>query len=132
MVKEFDKWIELKAQLHEKSDTRRPLFKARDIWWCSLGCNVGEEEDGKNNYFDRPVLVLKKLTSNSFIGLPLTSAKKVGSWYVAVTFKNKISNVMLNQVRILDVKRCRDKFGHLDKEDFNRVVERFLELVTTP
>jgi hypothetical protein len=27
----------------------------RDVWWCSLGVNVGVEADGKHGNFERPV-----------------------------------------------------------------------------
>ena len=38
--KDFNGWIEKKKQSHYKIKTP-PLFKERDIWWVSVGVNVG-------------------------------------------------------------------------------------------
>ncbi len=33
--------------------------------WCSIGINVGDEEDGKNELYERPVLVIKKFNASA-------------------------------------------------------------------
>ena len=48
----------------------------REIWWCSLGVNVGHEEDGKNEQFERPALILKKWSNKTVIILPMTTKTK--------------------------------------------------------
>ncbi len=76
----FKKWFELKMKLwHHES---RVVFKQRELWWCSVGINLGEEIYGKGEKFTRPVLIFKKFTSNSFMALPLTTKEKkeVGMW----------------------------------------------------
>ena len=50
-----------------------PTIKERDIWWCSIGVNIGDEIDGKNELFHRPVLILKKFSSELCLVAP-TSA----------------------------------------------------------
>lgn len=50
-MKNFDSWNELKKGLE---NTNRLLdkeffFHEREIWWTSLGLNLGHEQDGKNN-----------------------------------------------------------------------------------
>ena len=125
MIKEFLSWIKLKVTLDDKIG--RPTINNREIWWCSLGCNVGEEANGKNNQFSRPVLILKKLTKHSFVGLPLTSKDKVGDWYVPVTIGEKVSNVMLHQVRVLDSKRLTTMMVRLDNKDFKEVQQAFIK-----
>ncbi|MCB9811044.1 MAG: hypothetical protein H6779_04545 [Candidatus Nomurabacteria bacterium] len=57
-MKDFKKWNIIKTKLDAKTSHR--TFKERDIWWCSLGVNVGHEENGKGGVFNRPVLVVKK------------------------------------------------------------------------
>jgi len=47
--------------------------------------NIGDEVYGKGEYFSRPVLVYKKLTNTTFLGLPITTREKTGSWYVEFT-----------------------------------------------
>ena len=50
MQKDFDKWNSLK-KIFEKEN--RELFAhPREVWWCSLGVNLGAEIDGKNDSND--------------------------------------------------------------------------------
>lgn len=52
-------WTKLKMRIHSKEE-RIIYFNEREVWWASVGINIGNEVDGKNGYFERPVLVLKK------------------------------------------------------------------------
>lgn len=124
-VNEIKNWLELKIKLWTKKD--RIVFKQGDIWWCSLGFNIGEEIFGKGEKFTRPVLIFKKFTGNSFLGLPLTTHGKKGSWYVEIEFKGTKQYVLLNQVRILDKKRLTSRLGVLGGNEYLRVKERFLK-----
>lgn len=125
-VKSIQEWCRLKIALWNKQS--KVIFKQGDIWWCSLGVNLGEEMFGKGAMFARPVLVFRKFTSNSFLGLPLTKQEKEGSWYVEITIHGKRNWVILNQARVLDKKRFTIRIGSLDNGDFEKVKERFLEL----
>ncbi len=124
-IKAFQDWCKLKIAPWGKSS--KIVFKQSDIWWCSLGMNLGEEIFGKGVKFTRPVLVFRKFTSNSFLGLPLTAQEKQGSWYVGITIHGEKSYVMLNQARILDKKRLTNRIATLDDSDFKKVRDRFLE-----
>ena len=124
-INEIKKWIELKINLWTKKD--RVVFKQGEIWWCSLGFNLGEEIFGKGEKFTRPVLIFKKFTSNSFLGLPLTTHGKKGSWYVEITIHSEKRWIMLNQARVLDKKRLTNRIGVLDDNDFEKVKEKFIE-----
>lgn len=55
--KDFEVWTKIKKESHLKEN--RILFKERDVWWCRLGVNIGDEEDGKGDSFLRPVLYKK-------------------------------------------------------------------------
>ena len=59
-VKEIKNWLELKIKIWPEK--KEIIFKRGEIWWCSLGFNVGEEIFGKGNKFTRPVLIFKKFT----------------------------------------------------------------------
>jgi mRNA interferase MazF len=74
MIKEFDKWNEKKKKIHEKDF--RSFVHEREIWWCSLGANIGHEEDGKNDKFERPILVIKKWSNKTIVIVPLTTKIK--------------------------------------------------------
>lgn len=124
-INEIKNWLELKIKLWTKKD--RVVFKQGEIWWCSLGFNLGEEIFGKGEKFTRPILIFKKFTRNSFMGLPLTMHGKKGSWYVELEVKGTKQYILLNQARILDKKRLTNKFSFVSKRDFERIKERFLE-----
>lgn len=70
-IKNFDKWNIRKKRIEKK--TQIPFFYTREIWRCSLGVNIGSEHDGKNDLYERPVLILKKFNKNTLLILPLTT-----------------------------------------------------------
>ena len=56
ILKSFIEWTKLKIKIHFRKEN--VYFKEREIWWASLGMNIGYEENGKNETFERPTLVL--------------------------------------------------------------------------
>lgn len=128
MQKDFDDWNKSKKQLQEKAN--RPLFKERDVWWCRLGVNIGDEEDGKGEFFNRPVLVLKKFNKRVFIAVPLSSKIKEDNYfYFTFTFQGKEQSVILPQIRLVDAKRLSDKMGSISKEEFAIIKARVKDLI---
>lgn len=119
----LEEWCKLKSTLSGKDS--RVIFKQQEVWWCSVGVNLGEEALGKGSLFTRPVLVLKKFTASSFLGLPLTSQAKSGTWYVEIRLHGNKNWVMLNQARMFDRKRLVDRLGTLDDATFNFVKLEF-------
>ncbi len=129
MVRKIQEWCQLKISLFNKES--KVIFKQGDIWWCSLGVNLGEEMFGKGSKFTRPVLIFRKFTSNSFLGLPLTKQEKHGNWYVEITIHEERNWVMLNQARVLDKRRLTNRIEALDNADFKKVMEKFLEFYSS-
>jgi hypothetical protein len=68
MFKDFDEWNEEKKNF-EKYSPESLIFHEREIWWCSLGVNLGDEQDGKNNLFERPVLVVRKTSQLRLVSI---------------------------------------------------------------
>jgi hypothetical protein len=60
ILKRFSEWFGLKKKLHERQQTP-PLVSEREIWWASVGENVGSEINGKSALFSRPVIIYKAL-----------------------------------------------------------------------
>ena len=116
MNKDFEQWNKRKRFLN--SSDFSIYFYEREIWWCSIGTNIGFEQDGKGNEFARPVLVLKKYNKNVFIGIPLTTAKRNGKYYYSFPFLNNISTAILSQIRLFDSKRLLRKMGRISKNDY--------------
>jgi mRNA interferase MazF len=96
-------WWRITIRLRDRQ--RKPLFKEGEIWWCSIGMNVGVEIYGKGQRFTRPVIIFKKFNKNAFLGIPLTSQLKTGKWYVLVTHGDKTDTALLAQIRVMDSKR---------------------------
>jgi len=79
MKKDFKSWHENKSNIQEAKE--RPFFHEREIWFVSIGLNIGFEEDGKGETFLRPVLILKKFNNESFWGVPITRRLKNNQYY---------------------------------------------------
>jgi mRNA interferase MazF len=127
MEKDFDKWNKKKKRL-DAHDYNPPLVSEGDLWWCAVGENVGVEASGKSIHFTRPVIVLKKFGRLGFFGIPTTTKKREGSWYVSFMHQGVDETAMLSQARIFSYKRLDKKMGTLDEEDFKNVKEAFTRL----
>ena len=124
MEKKFDSWNELK----KKINSRNPIYVSeRDIWFCSVGLNIGSEQSGKHELFERPVLVIKKVTSNTFIGVPLTSNKKKGSWYVEI--ESTDSSAIISQVKLFDTRRLARKINVIPIEEFEVIKNKLKDYI---
>ena len=116
---EFYKWHHLKQKLNNKENF--PAFKQRDIWWCHVGVNIGDEENGKNEVYSRPTLIIKKFNNHIFWGLPLTTQIKDKSYYHKIIFKEKEQCIMISQLRLWDAKRLTTKMGRLSHPQFDNL-----------
>ena len=65
MNKNFDKWNDIKKSVNNKPDNLG--VHKREVWWMTLGLNVGVETDGKHENFERPVLVLKRFNRSQHV-----------------------------------------------------------------
>jgi mRNA-degrading endonuclease toxin of MazEF toxin-antitoxin module len=130
-MKNYDKWNEVKKSIENKE--RKIGFKVREIFWVRIGQNVGSEEYGKGNEFQRPVLIVRKINTELFIGVPLTSQlKEDNDYFFQVSFRTKkgISNnsAMILQLKTFDKKRLMTRIGMLDKEQFNKTIKQIKRL----
>ncbi len=114
-VKEFDLWNTRKKEI-EKSVVER-LCHEREVWWCALGVNIGLEQDGKNELFERPVLILKRYNKNLVLILPVTSTEKDNAYYVKIK-SAMASSVILSQIRSIDSKRLLRKAGMISMKEY--------------
>jgi len=121
--KYFDKWNELKKKLHIRDE--EILFHEREIWWCSIGVNIGFEEDGKNKLFERPVLIIKKFNKYVLWVIPLTRSRKTGGYYYRIAQKDEDDSVViLSQLRLISSKRLLRKMRMIKKSEFKEITEK--------
>jgi len=124
----LDKWNEIKKQLSIKEKIFS--FKERDIFWIHIGENIGYETNGKNKLFLRPVLILKKFSQKTFLGIPLTTAMKNDRFHYEFNYKkDKVSYANLSQIKLFDAKRIHDKDGRIIIEDFIKLKIKLKELI---
>lgn len=119
LIQRFIAWTKLKIRIHLLE--KETFFQEREIWWASLGANIGHEQDGKNETFERPVLVLKKFNLELMWILPFTSIEKTGRYYQAVEYHGRKYFVILSQLRLISAKRLRRKVRTLPMEEFNLI-----------
>lgn len=122
-LKEFDKWNELKKKLHSSKKADRFYFREREVWWCSLGVNVGYEQDGKNENFERPILIIKVFNAEVLWIVPLTSRQKDNKYYYKFDYKTEPQSVILSQIRLISSKRLLRKIWTFPEKDFGKVKE---------
>ncbi|MBI2475936.1 MAG: type II toxin-antitoxin system PemK/MazF family toxin [Candidatus Taylorbacteria bacterium] len=119
MLKNFDKWNENKKEL-EKALTQKYAYP-REIWWCSLGVNLGAEIDGKNESFERPVIVMKVYNKETMVILPLTTKPKDDRFHHKIQSEDKTTWVKLTQMRVISNKRLSRKVGVLNEAMFDEL-----------
>lgn len=129
MEKNFDKWNTIKKEVDKKIVGRNLYFYEREVWWCSLGVNVGVEADGKNNNFERPVLILKKFNGDMVWVAPLTSKERFGDYYHKVTHEGGDSWVCLSQIKTLSTKRLLRKIGMISAQEFKDIIEKVISYI---
>lgn len=126
-IKDFNGWSIIKSRLNERE--RLPFISEREIWWCSVGVNVGDEEDGKGTHYSRPVLVLRKFSSRLFLGVPLTTQVKEKAFYHRIHFHDREQCVMISQVRMWDARRLSSCLGQLPENQFDGIREALKAMI---
>jgi mRNA interferase MazF len=95
-----------------------------------VGVNVGVEIDGKNNDFERPVLIVKKFNDEMFWGIPLTSKLKQHPYVLEVQHDGGISFANVSQLRLCSSKRMLRKIGMISSESYNHVLGSIITILT--
>ena len=126
-MKQFNKWNELKQKLNKENTV--PYFKEREIWWCSIGLNIGHEQDGKSTIASRPVLVIRKFNKRLFWGIPLSTKIKEGRHYYTYDFKGQKRSALLTQLRLWDANRLTEKMGQITKSQFQDIRSRIRDYI---
>lgn len=117
--RQFNDWIRVKKRVHFKN--KIPQIAEGEVWWCSMGKNVGIEINGKHREFSRPVVIFKKLSRLGFLAIPLSTQIHHGSWYIPFKFKGKQEIAVLSQTKTMSVARLYTRLGQVDETDFARI-----------
>lgn len=130
-MQEYDKWNEVKKETIQNK--RKLGIKVREIFWVKIGQNIGDEEYGKGEMFSRPVIVVRQLTSDLFLGVPLTSTLKDDDYFHQFEFNSKKcivkNSAMILQLRTFSKKRITDKIGKVNMEDFKKIQDKITRMI---
>jgi mRNA-degrading endonuclease toxin of MazEF toxin-antitoxin module len=128
MKKDFDSWNTKKKEINSNSSNR--FYHQREVWWCSLGVNVGYEQDGKDHDFQRPVLILKGLSKETCLIAPFTTSRKNHIYRILIgTVTGKESRVILSQIKVIDTKRLINRIAILDTAMFELIRKSIKEIL---
>jgi mRNA-degrading endonuclease toxin of MazEF toxin-antitoxin module len=120
MYKNFDSWNKDKKRINRRDSA--PYCHEREIWWCSLGVNVGYEQDGGPSDYRRPVLVLKNFSVGTCMVIPLTTSNHKHPFRPSVGAIEGIpARALISQMRVIDTRRLVRKIGYLDQKLFEEI-----------
>lgn len=124
----FVSWTKLKFKIHLSE--REVYPKTREIWWASLGQNIGVEVNGKNDNFERPVVVIKVFNNFGMLVAPISSTIKEGKYFINFVNNDGRKNIInMSQIRSISHKRFIRKIGELSVEDFEKLKQIYLSFV---
>ena len=127
MKKDFNSWNTLKQgiELH----TKKVYANQREIWWSSIGINIGSESCGKNNLFERPVLILKVISKDLLLVAPLSTKNKNNKYHIEIDVTKGKSYLLLEHIKTMSTKRLTRKIDRVSKDVFKNVCSQYKNLL---
>jgi len=132
-TKAFDEWNSAK-KLADASD-RQVFGYPREVWWCFLGVNIGAEIDGKNENFERPIIIMRVYNKETMLVLPTTGRAKTDRFHFPIEIDaqnpetkesyKKTVYVKLTQARVISNKRLVRKIDVISEENFEKIKNVF-------
>jgi len=125
MQKDFDNWNELKKKIDAKDNIPDNFPKEGEVWMSNVGVNVGYKQNGSEDNFSRPVLIVKKFNNHMFWAIPLSTKQKDFDFYFNYTDPNnqKVS-VILAQMKLVSVKRLKRDIYVISDELFIQIKQK--------
>ena len=129
-MKDFNKWNELKKIIDEKNSLPDNFPKEGEVWMSSVGANIGYEQNGSEDNFSRPMLIIKKFNNHMFWAIPLSTKQKDFDFYFNFTDPNgqKVSAI-LAQMKLVSVKRLKRDIYVMPKELFEEIKEKLKSFI---
>jgi mRNA interferase MazF len=137
ILKEFDVWNELKKKIEVEitniKDEPDGFPKEGEVWMCSLGRNLGYEQNGVNRNFSRPVVIIKKFNNHMFWAVPLSTKQKDFDFYFNFTdpFEQKVSAIIA-QMKLVSVKRLKRKMYDIPKPILDEIKTKLKKFLDEP
>jgi len=125
---QYDNWNNIKKDISQK--TKDINFNQKEIFMSYVGENIGFEQNGKGIDFMRPLLVFRKYSNNLFLGIPLSTTLRDGSFFFNFKFlEDKESCALLVQTKTFDAKRLDRKIGTINQNELQLLELKIKELM---
>jgi mRNA interferase MazF len=124
-MKDFNRWNELKKKIDARDDTPDNFPKEGEVWMSSVGLNIGYEQNGNEDNFSRPMLIVKKFNNHMFWAIPLSTKQKDFDFYFNYTDPNnqKVSTI-LAQMKLVSVKRLKRDIYVMPSKLFEQIKKK--------
>ena len=124
-MKDFNRWNELKKKIDNEDSLPDNFPKEGEVWMSSVGVNIGYEQNGSEDNFSRPMLIIKKFNNHMFWAIPLSTKQKDFDFYFNFTDPNgqKVSAI-LAQMKLVSVKRLKRDIYIIPKELFEEIKDK--------
>jgi mRNA interferase MazF len=127
MKKDFSTWNTIKIQTD--ISIQNINIREGEIRWCRVGINIGNEVLGKGEHFIRPVLIMKKFSSDVFLGIPLSTKIHKGTWFYPIKIDGVEQVLILNQGKLFDRKRLEDKLVEISEDELLLIKRAYCDLI---
>lgn len=124
-LKDFDSWNNLKKKLDAGSNKLNSFPKEKEVWIADIGVNIGYEQNGNENNFSRPVLIIKKFNNHMFWAVPLSTKQKDLDFYFNYIDRDdqKVSAI-LAQMKLISIKRLKRDIYIMPDDLFDEIKEK--------
>lgn len=126
-MKDFDVWNEIKKKIENKPNYL--AIKEREIRWARIGLNVGDEEDGKGEIFERPIFIVKKFNNKVAWVLPMSTKQGNPKFYIKIHYGTVESFVILSQLKLMSVKRIQRYVGKISPSKFISIKRKIINFL---
>jgi mRNA interferase MazF len=126
----YKKWLELHKALNAL-DFSLP-FNEREIWWVSMGLNVGIEINGKGENFERPAIIIKKFNKDHVWIIPInssTSTKEGLCIPLSHYGLHHTSAAIISQLQRFSTRRLVSLIGILSPDQFVQILEAVIKIL---
>lgn len=128
IIKQFFDWTKRKIFHHLNEVLEKQVFyREKEIWWAALGQNIGYEINGKQELYERPILILKKYNADTCFILPFTTQIKYPLPWYQIFISNKLGVINLTQGRTISSKRLLRRYEMLDSEKYEQILQSFIK-----
>jgi mRNA interferase MazF len=128
-IKNFKEWHAKKESIDQSSQPTDFFFLEGKIWWASLGVNIGQEVDGKNESYERPVLILKKWSDGLVWVIPSSNTEKSNEYFYPIIYHGKPRNLLLLHMKTISSKRLLRLVFRMEEIEFTKIKKRICNII---